>query len=222
MKKLIHNMLRAVLVVLVLGLSSCQEEYEEVGGGSEDQAITANSSTAVLIEKTSSNDGSYDNIVDRASCFSIQFPYTVNVNGVAVTIDSKSDLEVIEEIFDELDDDDDILDIVFPIVVTLSDFSEVNIENQEELEALARECLEGGDDDDIECIDFVYPITLFTFDIQNQLTGEFQVESDKGMRRFFADLDDNQLISIEFPITLKSIVNFVTDDLSYLERTGHQ
>ncbi|MAU16447.1 MAG: hypothetical protein CMH46_13020 [Muricauda sp.] len=203
MKKLIHNMLRAVLVVLVLGLSSCQEEYEEVGGGSEDQAITANSSTAVLIEKTSSNDGSYDNIVDRASCFSIQFPYTVNVNGVGVTINSKSDLEVIEEIFDELDDDDDILDIVFPIVITLSDYSEVNIENQEELEALARECLEGGDDDDIECIDFVYPITLFTFDIQNQLTGEFQVESDKGMRRFFADLDDNQLISIEFPITLK-------------------
>lgn len=196
-------MLRAALVVLVLGLSSCQEEYEEVGGGSEDQAITANSSTAVLIENTSSNDGSYDNIVDGASCFSIQFPYTVNVNGVAVTIDSKSDLEVIEELFDELDDDDDILDIVFPIVITLSDYSEVNIENQDELETFAQECFEGGDDDDIECIDFVYPITLFTFDVQDQLTGEFKVESDKDMRRFFADLEEGQLISIQFPITLK-------------------
>ena len=203
MKKLINNILRAALVVLVLGLSSCQEEYERVGGDPEDQTIAANSSTAILIENTSSNDGSYDNIVDGASCFAVQFPYTVNVNGVEVTIDSKSDLEVVEEIFDELDDDEDILDIVFPIVITLSDFSEINIKNQDELEILARECLEGGDDDDIECIDFVYPITLFTFDVQNQRTGEFQVGSDKEMRRFFGELEDNQLISIQFPITLK-------------------
>ncbi len=196
-------MLRAALVVLVLGLSSCQEEYEEVGGGSEDQTIAANSSTATLIQKTSSNDGSYDNIVDGASCFAVQFPYTVNVNGVDVTIDSESDLEVVEEIFDELDDDDDILDIAFPITITLSDFSEITIENQDELEAFARECLEGGDDDDIECIDFVYPITLFTFGLDNQQSGQVVVESDQGMRRFFDELEDDDLISIEFPITLK-------------------
>ncbi len=203
MKKLISNILRAALVVLVFSMSACQEEYEEVGGGNEEQTIAANSSTAILIQNTSSNDGSYDNIVDGASCFAVQFPYTVNVNGVEVTIDSKEDLEVVEEIFDELDSDQDILDIIFPIVITLSDFSEINIESQDQLEALARECLEGGDDDDIECIDFVYPITMFKFDLQNQVTGEFQVESDKEMRRFFADLEDNELISIEFPITLK-------------------
>ena len=203
MKKLIHNILRAAFVVLVFGLSSCQEEFEKIGDDPQSETIAANSTTAVLIENTSSNDGSYDNIVDGASCFAVQFPYTVNVNGVEVTIDSESDLEMVEEIFDELDDDDDILDIVFPIVITLSDFSEINIENQDELEILARECLEGGDDDDIECIDFVYPITLFTFDVQNQLTGEFQVGGDKEMRRFFEELEDNQLISIQFPITLK-------------------
>lgn len=195
--------MRAAIVVLVLGLSSCQEEYEKVGGDPEDQTIAANSSTAILIENTSSNDGSYDNIVDGASCFAVQFPYTVNVNGVEVTIDSESDLEVVEEIFDELDDDDDILDIVFPITITLADFSEISIENMDQLEELAEDCLEGGDDDDIECIDFVYPITLFTFDVQNQLTGEFQVNGDREMRRFFDELEDNELISIDFPITLK-------------------
>jgi len=203
MKKLINNIMRAAIVVLVLGLSSCQEEYEKVGGDPEDQTIAANSSTAILIENTSSNDGSYDNIVDGASCFAVQFPYTVNVNGVEVTIDSESDLEVVEEIFDELDDDDDILDIVFPITITLADFSEISIENMDQLEELAEDCLEGGDDDDIECIDFVYPITLFTFDVQNQLTGEFQVNGDREMRRFFDELEDNELISIDFPITLK-------------------
>ena len=60
---------------------------------------------------------------------------------------SREDLDLIEEIFDELDDDDDILDIFFPITITLSDFSEITIENQDQLEQYARECLEGGDDD---------------------------------------------------------------------------
>lgn len=203
MKKLISNIMRAALVVFVLSLSSCQEEYEEIGGGPESESISANSTTATLIKNTSSNDGSYDNIVDGASCFAVQFPYTVNVNGVEISIDSKEDLDLIEEIFDELDDDDDILDIVFPITITLSDFSEINIENQDELAAMARECLEGGDDDDIECIDFVYPITLFTFGVDNQQANEVEVKSDQEMRRFFGEIEDNELISIEFPITLK-------------------
>ncbi|MER3317926.1 MAG: hypothetical protein RIB79_06505 [Allomuricauda sp.] len=203
MKKLINNIMRAALVVLVFSLSACQEEFEVIGDDPQSETIAANSSTATLIENTSSNDGSYDNIVDGASCVAIQFPYTVNVNGVEVTIDSESDLEVVEEIFDELDDDDDILDIVFPITIILADFGEISIENMDQLEELAEDCLEGGDDDDIECIDFVYPITLFTFDVQNQLTGEFQVNGDREMRRFFDELEDNELISIDFPITLK-------------------
>lgn len=203
MKKLMNNMLRAALVVLVLNFTSCQEEFEQVGGGTEEQTISASSSTAVLIEEACSHDGSFDNIVDGASCFAVQFPYTVEVNGVEVTINSEIDLKQIEEIFDELDTDDDILNIAFPITITLADFSEITINNIDELEAMARQCLEGGDDDDIECIDFVYPITLFTFDLNNQQTGEVHVESDKGMRRFFAELGDNELVSIDFPITLK-------------------
>lgn len=204
MKKLIDNLLRTVLVVLVLSLSSCQEEYQEIDQGGEGQAIAANSTTAILIKNTSSYDGSFDNIVDGASCFAIQFPYTVNVNGVDVTIDSKNDLEIVEEIFDELDDDNDVLDIAFPITVTLSDFTEISIKNHGELETMARECIEGGDDDDIECIDFVYPVTLFTFGVDNQQSGQVEIKSDLGMRRFFDELDDdNELISIQFPVTLK-------------------
>jgi len=202
MKKLINNLLRTLLVVLVLGFTACQEEFERIGDDPENQTISASSTTADLIQKTSSNDGSYDNIVDGASCFAVQFPYTVNVNGVEITIDSREDLELIEEIFDELDDDDDILDIFFPITITLSDFSEITIENQDQLEQYARECFEGGDDDDIECIDFVYPITLFTFGVDNQQSGQVIIESDRDMRRFFDELDDDDLISIEFPITL--------------------
>lgn len=203
MKKLMNNIMRTALVVLILSFTSCQEEFEKIDTGGQNETIAANSSTALLIENTSSHDGSYDNIVDGASCFALQFPYTVEVNGVQVTIDSESDLEVIEEIFDEFADDDDILDIAFPVTITMADFSEITINNMDELQALARDCMEGGDDDDIECIDFVYPITLFTFDLQNQQTGEVVVESDRGLRHLFDELGDNGFVSFDFPITLK-------------------
>ncbi|WP_222984862.1 hypothetical protein [Flagellimonas meishanensis] len=202
MKKFINNLVYVGFLAISLNFIACQSEFEEINGDQQ-ETITANSSTAELIQKTSSNDGSFDNIVDGASCFAVQFPYTVEANGIEIIIDSREDLHTIEEIFDELDDDVDVLNFLFPITITLADFSEIVIENKERLIQLAEECLEGGGDDDIECIDFVYPITLFTFDINEQQTGEVLVESDEQLRKFFEELDENDLISIDFPLTLK-------------------
>ncbi|MEM8845772.1 MAG: hypothetical protein AAGD17_01605 [Bacteroidota bacterium] len=202
MKNLFNKLVLTNLLFIALLFTSCQEEFEEVGGDTQ-ETISANSNTAILIENATTNDGSFDNIVDGASCLAIKFPYTVEVNGIQITIDSREDLHTIEEIFDELDTDDDILDIIFPITITFGDFSELVIENFEQLRELAAQCTEGGDDDDIECIDFVYPITLFTFDINEQQTGEVTVSSDMELRRFFAGLEDDELVSIQFPLTLK-------------------
>jgi hypothetical protein len=203
MKNVFKFSVFSLLFMATLMVTSCQEEFEELPIQDEQQTIMASSSTAKLIENTSTNDGSFDNIVDGASCFALQFPYTVEVNGIQITIDSREDLRLIEEIFDELEDDIDLLEIVFPITITYADYSELVINNKEELRELAAECIEGGDDDDIECIDFVYPITLFTFDINEVQTGTVTVNSDKEMRRFFDGLDDNDLISIQFPVTLE-------------------
>ncbi|MDT0607978.1 hypothetical protein [Croceitalea rosinachiae] len=204
MKNLINNLMCIGLLIMALMFTACQEEFEQVGGEvNEQETITASSTTADLITNTASNDGSFDNIVDGASCLAIEFPYTVEVGGIQITIDSREDLHLIEEIFDEFEDDEDILDILFPITITLGDFSELVIESKEALRELAAQCLEGGDDDDIECIDFVYPITLFTFDINEQETGSVTVNSDRELHLFFKERDDNELISIDFPVTLK-------------------
>lgn len=202
MKKLITNVLFAGFVAIALLLNSCQEEFEEVGSDAQ-ETIEADSSTAQLMINTASNDGSFDNIVDEASCIAVQFPYTVEIAGIQITIDSIEDLRLIEEIFDEFDDDEDILEIIFPITITLADFTEVVIESKEALRELAAECIEGGDDDDIECIDFVYPITLFTFDIDGQQAGSVTINSDRELRRFFKDREEGEIISIDFPVTLK-------------------
>ncbi len=203
MKKFFKSSAYTLLLMVALTFTACQEEFEELPQPDDAQTITASSTTAKLIEDTCTNDGSFDNIVDGASCFSIEFPYTVEVNGIQITLDSREDLHLIEEIFDAIEDDEDILNIIFPITVTLGDYTEIVINGIDDLRELAEECIEGGGDDDIECIDFVYPITLFTFDVNEVQTGSVTVESDKELRRFMAGLNDDDLVSIDFPITLK-------------------
>ena len=203
MKKILFTAVKAVLLIGALTFSSCQEEFEEVNiSNTEEAAFQATSGTANLMQRAAFKDGSFDNIVDGASCFSLNFPYTVNINGLDITVDSRADLRLIEEIFDEFDDDEDVLEILFPITITLADYSEVVINNMEELTELASQCVEGGDDDDIECIDFVYPIAVFTFNVNQQQTGSVTINNDRELRLFFRDLDDDDFVSLQYPVTL--------------------
>lgn len=202
MKKFFKYPVYNTLLILALTFTSCQEEFEPLPETDGPESIMANSSTAKLIENTVSKDGSFDNIVDGASCFDVSFPYSVRVNGADLTIENEEGLQLIEDIFDEIEDDEDLLEIIFPVTVTLADYAEVTINSLDELRALAEECVEGGDDDDIECIDFVYPITLYTFDINDAITGNVVVESDEDLRKFFAGLNEDDLIGIDFPLTL--------------------
>ena len=203
MKKIFNYAMYVSLLTIALSFTACQDEIEEINNGEEPTAITANSSTADLIQRTSSNDGSCDNIVDGTSCYEINFPYTVQVNGITLTIDSEDDIEQIEEIFDSIDDDENLLDIIFPITITAGDFSEITINGLDELSLLAADCKEGGEDDDIECIDFVYPMTMFTFNVNLEQTNTVEVASDRELRLFFKDLGDDNLISFDFPVTLQ-------------------
>lgn len=200
MKKFLSYAAYTILLVTALSFTACQSEDPLDEEFNEEQTLMANSSAANLIKNTVSNDGSHDNIVDGSSCFDIRFPYTVSVNGLEITVNSDEDLEVIEEIFDAIEYDDDILDIIFPITITMADYSEVTINGIEDLRAVAAQCVEGGDDDDIECIDVIYPVTLFTYNPNVQETGSVVVNNDKEMRRFFAGLNETDLISIEFPV----------------------
>ncbi|NAS32404.1 hypothetical protein GTQ40_15575 [Flavobacteriaceae bacterium R38] len=202
MKSLIKNIVLPALLVLFT-FTSCQEEIDVVSSDNpSEEVIEASSVTAQLITQTSANDGSSDNIIDGASCINVVFPVTVNVNGLEITIDSEMDLEVIEEIFDRFEDDEDILEIIFPITIVSGDFTEVTINNKEELQTFVDECVEGGGDEDIECIDFQYPLTFFTFDAENERTGTVVVENDRQLHRFFRSLGENDIVSVQYPVTL--------------------
>ena len=186
-----------------LMFTSCQDEVTEITDSTEQETIIPNSNLATLMRNTSTMDGSADNIIDHANCLSINLPVTVIVNGVEITIDSDEDYEVIEAIFDEFDDDNDDIEIIFPITIILSDFDVIEITNYNELFQFIEECSgENEEDDDIECIDFVYPITISVYDSNFQVIETITINTDEALYNFIEGLEGGILASINFPISM--------------------
>ncbi|MFD0989674.1 hypothetical protein ACFQ1R_06170 [Mariniflexile jejuense] len=203
MKTKLQTLLLLSFFALLL-FTSCQDEVIEITQPTESEALVATSELTSMMSATSVMDGSADNIIDKASCLSVQLPVTVKVNGQEIIIASKEDYKTIEAIFNEFEDDDDVLNIVFPITVILSDHTEVTVQNKEALAVLVKECKgEDEDDDDIECIDFQYPISFSVFNAQFQIVNVVKIESDSQLHKFIKRVKNAEVIaSINFPLNL--------------------
>jgi hypothetical protein len=184
-------------------VTSCRKEESVLIEGPQNETLKANSTVANLLQRTSMKDGSDDNIIDQANCFSMAFPFTVVVNGMEITVTSEEDLDTVEDILDEFDDDDDSIEISFPITIILSDFSEILINSVNEFEDFADKC-EGENeyDDDIECIDIQYPVTASIFNANNELLDTITISNDKELYEFLEDLDEDDIVEIDFPVTV--------------------
>ena len=192
-----------LLLVLVLLFASCREEEFEFVEGPQEEVLEANSRVASLLQRTSTKDGSYDNIIDNANCITVQLPITVVVNGLEINVDSEDDFDTIEDVFDALDDDEDSLEILFPITVILSDYTEIVISSEDELEDLIDDCSgENEPDDDIECADIQYPVTASIFNSNNEVLDVITFTNDRDLYRFIDDLEDDDIVNLDFPITV--------------------
>ena len=183
---------------------SCQNEINSITQLTEDNVLLEDSTIATLLSQTVSKDGSKDNIIDNASCITVNFPVTIIANGITLIIENEDGLLLLEEIFDNLDDDIDTLEIMFPIVITLSDYTEITINNLAELDNFTSDCEgENEPDDDIECVDFIYPINLSIYDASNQLIETVVIENDMHFFDFLNHLGDGHVSSINFPINMR-------------------
>jgi len=193
----------AVLFLLSLALFSCRKENMEIIEAPTEDVLGINTTIANLLRQTATNDGSYDNIIDGASCFDIVLPVTVFANGIEVVVETEDDLDIIEDIFDEFSNDTDTLVIVFPITIVLDDYTQVVINSQTELDAAAALCPdENSGDDDIECIDIQYPITASIFNTNNELIDTITINNDEELFDFLDDLDEGVIVTFNFPITV--------------------
>lgn len=200
--KLFYKTLGLLMLFSVL-LSSCRTEDMEIINTPSEDVFGINTTIANLLLRTATNDGSYDNIIDRASCFDVQLPVTVIANGIKVVVETEDDLDIIEDIFDEFTDDTDTLIIIFPITIILDDYSQMVINNQSELNAAASQCPPSNSvDDDIECIDILYPITASIFNENNELIDTVLITDDEELFEFIEDIEEGDIITFNFPITV--------------------
>ncbi len=192
-----------LVLSLLLTTTSCKTEDDVSIDPPVETTLLANSVLAGQIQNITLNDGSVDNIVYNANCFTIQLPITVTINSVVITITDIGNYEDIEDLFDEFDDDDDSLDIAFPITIILADFTEIEINSLDALEDYADDCNnEDEEDDDIECIDFIYPITASVFNSSNEVIASVTFTSDSDLYEFIDGIDEDDLVGFEFPISI--------------------
>ncbi|MBT8273269.1 MAG: hypothetical protein KJO77_05645 [Bacteroidia bacterium] len=194
----------ALCLFALFFMTSCQNEVLEETTNSE-ETFVPNSTVANLVRATAANDGSQDDLMDGADCISINLPVTIIANGITVTIETLEDLALLEEIFDEFQNDDDILEFLFPITIILNDYNDVFIENADQLQDFIDECV-NQDDDVIECVDFVYPISFSVFNSDFQIIDTVVIDSDEELYNFLDELEDSQngaiIASLNFPVSL--------------------
>jgi len=186
----------------------------------DNEVLAANSSIVNLMQNMSTNDGSNDNIIDKSNCFNVKFPLNVTANGEKIYVKSENEYKIIEYIFDDNDDDDDVLNITYPIIITLNDYTEVPIHNNFELNNHSNNCLgENEIDNDIECLDFKYPITASIFDKSNEILNTNTFYTDAELNHFLNNLNDDLFVTINFPITIILFDNttIVLNNLTQLE-----
>ncbi len=196
------KLLTIILSLVLLVLSCRQEEFEYFPP--EDQPTLANSMVADLLERTALNDGSIDNIIDRSNCFTVQLPVAVKVNGAELLVNSEEDFAAIEAFFDAFDDDEDVLEIIFPITIILNDFSEVFVANSNDFDTYSSGCNgENVPDDDIECLDMQYPITASIFNRSTEGFETLTITSDWQLYHFIDDLSGDDIVNFDFPLSVR-------------------
>lgn len=191
------------LVHLVLLLTvSCREEVVEVQLPSADEAIEPGGELESLLIRTALLDGSDDNILDNASCLSINLPVNIRLDGASRFLSTQQDILELEQVFENTLRRRDAIELVYPIDVTSSTYEVIRVQNFQELNQLSKGCQERGQDDDIECVDVVYPVTFSIYDQTNQLTSQISISNDKALFRLLSRRGSDTLLSLNYPVQL--------------------
>lgn len=196
---------RIITILIILCVfNSCRKEEIVSINPPDEETLDPNSNVADLMLRTVTKDGSYDNILDYANCFTIKLPTTVSANTIDITLNTEIDYDEVESIFDENDDDTDLLTLSYPLTIIHTDFSEIIISNYSELNDFSMNCNgENITDRDIECIDFIYPITTSTFNTINELISSDSYSNDKDFYNFLENINSADIIRVDFPLSLR-------------------
>ncbi len=180
------------IALIVVGCQ--QEEFNETDNPAE-TSLLEDQELASLVRSVTSHDGSFDDFIDSADCFSIQFPYGLWVNGVQHNMNSPEDFSEIPQ--------GALVQPDFPVTLNMCNYSQVEIPSLEVLYDYVVGCHSGEFFDEvITCVDFQYPIDLSLFDSGTSDFETITLEHDWDVYSTIQSLNPSTLVTIQYPVGL--------------------
>ncbi|MEL6811505.1 MAG: hypothetical protein AAFP76_09240 [Bacteroidota bacterium] len=184
------------ILLLCMGLFSCQKEELTIVEENQESSFLADAQLTRLMQSVTSHDGSFDDIIDQSSCFSINFPYQILLNGESHNVNSVNDLLAISS--------QDIIEPVFPLTITTGDYVEEPIQSMAVFEEFITRCANGTlYNDRITCIDFTYPVRISVYNTENNDFETIMFTHDKETFTRIDLFESGVLASIDYPIELR-------------------
>lgn len=203
MKKL--KTITGIALLALFGFASCQSEVDNEEGQNPN-TNAANSTTANNLKRTSMYDGSSDDFLDGTSCSSIILPASAKVNGIQVTLLSQLDYQQVISILGQYNNDQDAVTLQFPLKVKLSNYTEVNVSNQTEYNAIVNACTsaQSSGQNAISSVNISFPITILTYNLSLQQTDSVVITSEEQLYTYMTNVSSSELFSVKYPISVST------------------
>ena len=182
---------KIIYYILLIFLVGCYNDDEVQTLQSENNAHR-NSKLTKHMKAISVHNASFDDLIDDTACFSIMFPYQVQVNSEMRNINSIQDIS-------ELNHTDQI-EIVYPVNAVFYNYEEHNISSGTDFNLVRSICNEDFNIQPNSCLDIQYPIRLKEYNDLTQSFETFQLNTDRQVFLHLENLHDNDIFEIEYPI----------------------
>ncbi|RRO19711.1 hypothetical protein [Flavobacteriaceae bacterium 14752] len=186
-------MKRLLYFILSIALVGCYNDDAAQRELSEDSSHRTSELTR-LIKAMSLHNARFDDAIDNTSCFSLIFPYQVQINSELRTINSIQDISALNN--------EDEIDIVYPVNAVFYNYEEHKINSTTEFNLVKNTCDQNFNIQTNLCLDFQYPITFKEFNDLTRSFETFQLNSDKDVFLHLENLHDNDVFEIDYPIFL--------------------
>lgn len=199
MKKTIYFLLLANLFLL----ASCQTEEYEVITDQDQSSMSLDSEVYDLVFRTSMYDGSADDEIDGSPCFSIEFPYTVIVDGEEITISSEAERNAFLAGLapGALPQD---IELDFPVNIQNAGHQIVTVVNIQQFRGLQQGCRNslGRNGAPINCARFSFPLRLTSYNRASQQSGSAVLNSQQELFQYLENISSSIVVSFEYPLEM--------------------
>jgi|GEM_PF-784244 len=189
-----------IFLLLPILMVSCYEDDAPIV--EDENSLYQSSDLSSKIKSITSHNASFDDLIDNAFCFSLIFPYELNINDQLRVFNSAQDFNLLRV--------DDTIEIVFPVSIVFSDYIIQEVNSIPELNALINQCDDFQSITAFNCYSIEFPLTIKDF---NDVDSSFETHhffNNKAIFLYLENLHDSDVYEIDYPI---SILNKISHEI---------